>query len=63
MESRLRGYQFRTTAGPKKNPKAFGKLSEKLGGDSKEQFEDDTPPPDVDAAELEKSGFAERLQG
>jgi hypothetical protein len=55
---RLRGYQFKTTAGPRKNPKVYGKF----GGDKKEQLADATPPPDVDAAELENSGFAERVK-
>ncbi|KAF8540323.1 tRNA-guanine(15) transglycosylase-like protein [Trichophaea hybrida] len=59
---RLRGYQFKSTGGPKKNTKAYGKLSgDKLVGDKLEKSNEAETPPDMDAVEMEKSGFAERL--
>lgn len=36
----------------------YGKLKD-IAGDRLEQLKDASPPPDVDAAELEKTGFAE----
>lgn len=54
---RLRGYQFKTTGGPKKNAKVYGRLAE----DKLERFEGTETPPDMDAVEMEKTGFAERL--
>ncbi|KAI5816964.1 tRNA-guanine transglycosylase family protein [Pyronema omphalodes] len=56
---RLRGYQFKTTAGPRKNAKVFGKFT-RPGGDRKERLEEADLPPDMDAVEMEDVGFAEK---
>ncbi len=56
---RVRGYQFKTEPGPKKNRKAF----EKFADSKKETLEEATSPPDVNAEQMEKGGFAERLPG
>ncbi|PGH27149.1 hypothetical protein AJ80_01105 [Polytolypa hystricis UAMH7299] len=57
---RIRGYQFRSEFGaPKKNPKQYGLLddaAEKFGSER----ESAAPTPEVDAADLESRGFAEK---
>lgn len=55
----MRGYQFKTTAGPRKNAKVFGKFT-RPGGDTKEKLEEADLPPDMDAVEMEDIGFAEK---
>lgn len=58
MDGRLRGYQFKTVPGERKNPKSFGKL----GGEKLLNLRGARTPPLVAAVGLEKGGFAERLR-
>ncbi|KAK2748491.1 hypothetical protein FQN57_000624 [Myotisia sp. PD_48] len=57
---RLRGYQFKTGAGEKVNPKAFGRLDEAVNLFTESQSSVVTP--DAEAEELEERGFAEKTK-
>ncbi|KAM5441551.1 putative tRNA-guanosine(34) preQ1 transglycosylase [Microsporum ferrugineum] len=57
---RMRGYQFKTGPGEKRNPKVFGRLdgvAEKLL-----ESQSSVVTPDAEAEELEARGFAEKTQ-
>ena len=56
LDNRMRGYQYRPTAGePRKNYLAYRSLEERFAGS-----EDEIPSPSTEAEALEKSGFAEK---
>ena len=52
---RVRGYQFKTEPGPKKNPTVFTKVA----GDQKQKLSESEVPVDAVAEQLEQIGFAE----